>query len=122
MAGFTHRRGGETNLPESQIVLEENGSAVLIFFSSVRSGPARRMDSLVANIARKERRYLRVLQVDIDERPDLAFRFRVRLVPTLVLVKQERIVERIEGRVSATMLVHMLEAHLVEEMSRAASQ
>ena len=52
------------------------------------------MDSLVANIARKERRYLRVLQVDIDERPDLAFRFRVRLVPTLVLVKQGRIVER----------------------------
>ena len=80
------------------------------------------MDSLVANIARKERRYLRVLQVDIDERPDLAFRFRVRLVPTLVLVKQGRIVERIEGRVSATMLMHMLEAHLVEEMARAASQ
>jgi thioredoxin-like negative regulator of GroEL len=95
-------------------VLEENGSALLIFFSSVSSGPARRMDSLVANIARKERRYLRVLQVDIDERPDLAGRFRVRAVPTLVLVMQGRVVERIEGRVSATMLVRTLESHLLE--------
>ena len=33
------------------------------------------MDSLVACIAWKERRYLRVLQVDVDERPDLAGRF-----------------------------------------------
>jgi thioredoxin-like negative regulator of GroEL len=95
-------------------VLEENGSALLIFFSSVSSGPARRMDSLVANIARKERRYLRVLQVDIDEHPDLAVRFRVRAVPTLVLVMQGRVVERIEGRASATMLVRTLESHLLE--------
>jgi thioredoxin-like negative regulator of GroEL len=95
--------------------LEENGSALLVFFSSVSSGPARRMDSLVANIARKERRYLRVLHVDVNEHPDLAVRFRVRAVPTLVLVMQGRVVERIEGRVSATMLVRTLESHLIEE-------
>ncbi|MGA9762276.1 MAG: thioredoxin family protein [Gaiellaceae bacterium] len=98
----------------------ENGSPVLIFFSSVSSGPARRMDSLVANIARKERRYLRVLQVDVDEHPDLAVRFRVRAVPTLVLVMQGRVVERIEGRVSATMLVRALESHLIEETASGA--
>ena len=73
------------------------------------------MDSLVANIARKERRYLRVLQVDVDEHPDLAVRFRVRAVPTLVLVMRGRVVERIEGRVSATTLVRTLESHLIEE-------
>lgn len=95
--------------------MEENGAAVLIFFSSVSSGPARRMDSLVANVARKERRYLRVLQVDIDEHPRLAGRFRVQAVPTLVLIKQGRVVERIEGRVSAARLVHTLESHLIEE-------
>ena len=73
------------------------------------------MDSLVANIARKERRYLRVLQVDIDAHPGLAGHFRVQAVPTLVLVKQGRVVERIEGRVSAAMLVRVLESHLIEE-------
>lgn len=95
--------------------MAENRLALLIFFSSVSSGPARRMDSLVANVARKERRYLRVLQIDINERPDLAGRFRVQVVPTLVLVKQGRVVERIEGRVSAERLLHALESHLIEE-------
>ena len=42
-----------------------------------RSGPARRMESLLAHIARKERDTLRVKTVDVDERPDLAKRFRV---------------------------------------------
>jgi len=78
------------------------------------------MDSLVANVARKERRYLRVLQVDVDERPDLAGRFRVQAVPTLLLVKQGRVVERIEGRVSASRLVRALESHLIEEMTAGA--
>jgi thioredoxin 1 len=78
------------------------------------------MDSLVANIARKERRYLRVLQVDVDEHPGLAVHFRVRAVPTLVLVMQGRVVERIEGRVSATMLVRTLESHLIEETTSGA--
>jgi thioredoxin 1 len=73
------------------------------------------MDSLVAHIARKERRALRVVRVDVDERPDLASRFRVEVAPTLILVKQGRVVERIEGRASASKIERMLESHLVEQ-------
>jgi thioredoxin 2 len=73
------------------------------------------MDSLVASIAWKERRHLRVLQVDVDERPDLTRRFRIQAVPTLVLVEQGRVVERIEGRVSAARLARTLELHLIDE-------
>ena len=45
---------------------------LLVFFSHARSGPARRMESLLAHIARKERTRLRVTRVDVDDRPDLA--------------------------------------------------
>ena len=58
----------------------------LVFFTSHRSGPARRMESLLAHIARKERDRLRVSKVDVDDRPDLAERFRVDQVPALALV------------------------------------
>lgn len=61
-----------------------------------------------------------MLQIDVDEHPDLAVRFRVRAVPTLVLVMRGRVVERIEGRVSATMLVRTLESHLIEETASVA--
>jgi thioredoxin 2 len=70
------------------------------------------MESLVAHLARKERARLRVTQVDVNEQPELAERFRVDTVPTLALVKEKRVVGRLEGRVSAPRIERMLEPHL----------
>jgi thioredoxin 1 len=85
---------------------------LLIFFGATHSGPARRMESLVAHLARKERARLRVQEVDIDRQPELAERFRITTVPTLALVKDKRVVDRLEGRVSAPRIEQMLEPHL----------
>ena len=92
---------------------------LLVFFSSRRSGPARRMESLLAHIARKERDRLRVTIVDVDERTELAARFRVDTVPTLVLIKDKRAVARLEGRASAPRIERMLEPHLARELAAA---
>ena len=85
---------------------------LLVFFTSSRSGPARRMDSTLAHLARKERDRLCVTRVDIDKRPDLAGKFDVQDVPTLVLISGQRVVERLEGRASAPRIEAMLEEHL----------
>jgi thioredoxin 1 len=85
---------------------------LLIFFTSERSGPARRMESLLAHLTRKERERMRFRRVDVELRPDLAERFRVDQVPALVLVKGKRVAERLDGRVSSPRIEQMLEAHL----------
>ncbi|HEX3807358.1 MAG TPA: thioredoxin family protein [Gaiellaceae bacterium] len=85
---------------------------LLVFFSSARSGPSRRMESLVAHIARKERDRLRVIQVDVDQRTDLVEKLGVRDVPTLVLVVGRKAVARLDGRVSAPKIEAMLDEHL----------
>jgi thioredoxin len=92
--------------------LKSDDRPLLVFFSNERSGPARRMESLLAHVARKERERLRVTRVDIDRRPDLAARLHVTDVPTLVLIKDKRPVARIEGRTSAPKIEQMLEPHL----------
>ena len=92
---------------------------MLVFFWSERSGPARRMESLLAHLARKERSRLRVRQVDVEANPDLATRFKVDVVPTLVLVKDKRAVARLEGRTSAPRIEAMLAPHLVGELAAA---
>ena len=91
----------------------EDTRPLLIFFGATHSGPARRMESLMAHLARKERARLRVTSVDVNEQPELAKRFRVNTVPTLALVKGKRVVERLEGRASAPRIEQMLEPHLV---------
>lgn len=92
--------------------MKPDARPLLVFFGAAHSGPARRMESLVAHLARKERARLRVTQVDVNEQPELAERFRVETVPTIALVKEKRVVDRLEGRVSAPRIERMLAPHL----------
>ena len=93
---------------------------LLVFFCSERSGPARRMESLIAHFARKERARLDVRLVDVDRRPDVAKRFEVDTVPTLVLVREKRVVDRLEGRASAPVIERMIEEHVPESAAAVA--
>ena len=97
-----------------------NDSLLLLFFSSAQSGPSRRMESLLAHIARKERHRLRVVQVDLDERSDVAKRLGVGAAPTLVLIRSNRPIARIEGRASAPLIEAMLEQHLAADAAAVA--
>ena len=93
--------------------MADDSRPLLVFFGATHSGPARRMASLMAHLARSERDRLRVTSVDVNQQPELAERFRVTPVPTLALVKGKRVVERLEGRASAPRIERMLEPHLV---------
>jgi thioredoxin-like negative regulator of GroEL len=73
------------------------------------------MESLLAHIARKERHRVRVVQVDVDKRSDVARRLGVDVAPTLVLVRGKRPIARIEGRASAPLIEAMLEQHLAAD-------
>jgi thioredoxin-like negative regulator of GroEL len=77
------------------------------------------MESLLAHIARKERERLRVTIIDVDDKADVAARFLVESVPTLVLVKDKRAVARLEGRASAPRIERMIEPHLDGELAAA---
>ena len=85
---------------------------MLLFFTHARSGPARRMESLLAHLARKERTRLRIARIDVDSQPDWVERLGVTEIPTLVLIKERRPVGRLEGRVSAPQIERMIAPHL----------
>ena len=85
---------------------------MLLFFTRETSGPARRMESLLAHLARKERERLRVSRIDVATSPEWVDRLSVTQVPTLVLLKDRRPVERLEGRVSAPQIERMLAPYL----------
>jgi thioredoxin 1 len=92
----------------------------LLFFTKATSGPARRMESLLAHLARKERDRLRISRIDVSESPEWAARFAIEDVPTLVLIKDRRPVARLEGRVSAPQIERMLEPYVAATSPQAA--
>jgi hypothetical protein len=81
------------------------GTPLLLFFTNRTSGPARRMESLLAHLARKER-----------------LRLRVTEVPTLILVNDRRPVARLEGRASAPQIERLIAPHLVAKATGKAKQ
>jgi thioredoxin 2 len=85
---------------------------MLVFFTRSTSGPARRMESLLAHVARKERDRLRVRRVDAEEHPEVLERFAVEEVPSLVLVVDQRVVARLDGRANMPQIELLIEQHL----------
>ncbi len=73
----------------------------LLYFSSPRSGPARRVEAFVDQILQQRRNHETFARrtIDVDSRPDLAERFAVTVVPTIVVVDEGRVACRVEGRV-----------------------
>jgi thioredoxin-like negative regulator of GroEL len=85
---------------------------VLLFFSNRRSGPARRMASLVAWFGVTEKKRLRVVQVDTDANEDLAKALEVSTVPTLVLLRGRKVLDRLDGRATGKQISRMISPHM----------
>jgi thioredoxin-like negative regulator of GroEL len=70
----------------------------LVFFYSPSSGKCRRAEGYLAQVLQRRRnhRTFDVRRVSVDARPDLAKRFRVVDVPTIVVVESKRVRTRID--------------------------
>ncbi len=59
-----------------------------------------------------QKKRLRVVDVDADERPELADKLGVTETPALVLVKDRHVVGRLDGRVTGRAIDDFLRPHL----------
>ena len=69
---------------------------VLVDFWATWCGPCRMMAPVVERIA-EEHPEIKVCKVDIDENPELASRYRIMSVPTLMVLKNGNIVDQSIG-------------------------
>jgi len=90
----------------------------LVFFSSSRSGPARRMSSLVAWVRVTEKSRLRVLVVDTDQDQRLMRALDVTAIPSLVLVRGRTELGRLEGRATGRQIERLIRPHVAAKTPR----
>ena len=103
----TDPRAGRVAAKDAAV--RDESRPTLIFFTREASGPARRMEGLLAHVAVRERDRLRVRRVDVADHARLVRRFGVEHVPCLVLVVEREIAGRIEGRANMTQIKQLLE-------------
>ena len=80
---------------------------VLIDFWAPRCGPCRMVVPLVEEIA-KERSDIKVVKINVDEEQELAMQFGVMSIPTLVVMKNGKIVNQVTGARPKAQILAML--------------
>ena len=95
---------------ESEVL--QASQPVLVDFTAVWCGPCKQIKPVVDEIATENADTLKVGTLDIDENLDTKMRYQVMGVPTLILFKGGKAVERVVGFMPKQRLWSKLSPHL----------
>jgi thioredoxin 1 len=90
------------------------GKPVLIDFYADWCGPCRLQSPIVEELAMRMGDQVEVKKINVDDNMDLANKYRIYVVPTLIIEKDQKEVRRIEGLTDISSLEAMIQP-LVEK-------
>ena len=91
--------GAVTTLSDSTFdeTVASDGAPVLVDFWAEWGGPCKMIAPILEEIADEQGEALQVAKLNVDEAGDIARRFEVMSIPTLILFKDGEAVKRIVG-------------------------
>jgi putative thioredoxin len=101
--------------PESfqrEVVERSRTTPVLIDFWATWCGPCKTLSPVLEKLAREMSGKFVLAKIDIDANPELADAFRIQSVPSVILLKEGRIVDGFLGALPEAQLRKFLEQHL----------
>jgi thioredoxin len=78
---------------------------ILVDFYATWCGPCQMMSKILEQVNMDLNGQLRVMKIDTDKYPEIASTHRIQALPTLVLFKDGKPVDRIEGVLQAPQLI-----------------
>jgi len=81
---------------------------VLYDFFATWCGPCRMQTPIIEELAKKLGDTVEIKKVDVDEHMDLAEKYGIRVVPTLIIEKDGKVVQTLEGVTEGATLENLL--------------
>jgi thioredoxin 1 len=81
---------------------------VLYDFSATWCGPCRMQTPILEELRKKMGDVIEIKEVDVDQHRDLAEKYGIRVVPTLIIEKDGKIVQSMEGVTDGATLEKLL--------------
>ena len=91
--------------------LMQSTKPVLVDFYAEWCGPCQIMKPRILDVAERIGDDAKVIQIDIDKEKELATRFRIQSVPTLIIFKNGKQQWRQSGVISAHALIQLLKEY-----------
>ncbi len=85
---------------------------VLIDFWAVWCGPCRLIAPLIEELAGEYAGKVKIGKLDVDNNPDVAMKYGIRSIPTLLVFKKGEVVDRIVGAASKPKIAEKLDTVL----------
>ena len=90
---------------------EINNGLTLVDFWAEWCGPCRMLAPVLEKVAADTELGARVAKVNVDESPQLAGRFNIRGIPTMILFKNGQAVDQLVGLTDETSIKAMIGRH-----------
>jgi thioredoxin 1 len=90
----------------------QNSKAVLLDFWAEWCGPCKMIAPLLDEVAGKYEEKLDVVKLNVDENPNVAQKFGIRSIPTLILFKDGAVQAQLMGAMPLRQLEEFLDTNL----------